>query len=318
MKPNAAHSPKVDVYIPPEFVEHQAALKALTIGDTLRVCHKYKEDGSPCSVGKDKAMMISKYSYFYYYYCHRCGAQGKVKDLKSPQQLASELRKDAEREERKSPAVTHRPKLPTDCISMTNANVPPRARAFLTQYGITNDLIKKYEIKYSRMYDRIIFPIKEFYVMTRRTGTIDIGWVGRCYHPLEKQTRIERNRPKYLIRKFEKDTERMFWTQLNKDVDYTAIVEDIISAIRIHESCQINVIALLTTSLPDWMFPCFKDQAIVLWLDHDMMFKSLQYVNRMTTCGIKAGHISTPHDPKTYDESDLRNIIGRKIVDVAK
>lgn len=299
--------------VPQEFEEYADQLSKLTIGDTIRLCHKYRADGSPCSLNKDNAMMITKYHGHYYFYCHRCHLQGKVVMAKTPQQLAQENQRKidqaVEREERLSTfsPPSHVAKLPVDCVLANHESVPAEAKGFLNKYSIDETLVLKYTVQFSRVYDRIIFPIR------KEDSGIIIGWAGRCYHDLSKEERIINKRPKWLTRKINPADDRIFWSKFNPYSKGIVLVEDIISAIRVHEVTNVSTIALLTTSLPDTLLPRFRGKTVVLWLDGDMQGKMFQYVRRLNTLGIKGKMIYSKADPKLLPVDDIKTRVFRKV-----
>ena len=302
-----------DEYQPNEFVEHIERLERLTIGDSIRVIHKFKQDGSICSLNKDACMMISKYTYFYYYYCYRCGEQGKVHLNKSPKQIIQE-QKQKQKEEEKEMYHNQEFTLPTDCVLIDNQNdVPKPATLFLDKFRISNKEITDNAICYSAMYDRIIFPIYEHWLTTRSVGTQLVGWTGRCYHPMDKETRIQYKRPKYLTKK-SMNTDRVFFTKFNKESRDIVIVEDCISALRIFRATAKNTMALLTTSFPNNIYNLLRTyENVIVWLDQDATKTAFKHTHRLNTLGIKTYLISTYNDPKMFGDSDLKRLINKRL-----
>ena len=145
-----------------------------------------------------------------------------------------------------------------------------------------------------------------------------IGWCGRCYHDFDKEERIENRRPKYIVKKdVEEAGDRIFWCKFNhpRDIDknaFTVVVEDIVSAIRVHEATGYSVLALLTTSFPTNIMALFQN-TVIMWLDHDAQHKSFKYVTKMNQVGTKSFFISTKEDPKTFNDEDITCIINRRI-----
>jgi hypothetical protein len=289
-------------------------LSKLCTSDSIRIGHAYREDGSDCSIGKDSCMMVTKYHGGYYYYCFRCKDQGWVDEYRSPKQVIADAKRGAlQVEEEIDTGQGKKFDVPYDCISAHDLDVPAAVTGWLNRFHITDELIDKYNIQFSPMYDRIIFPIYEYYIANAKKYDAVIGWCGRCYHPFDKEERITNRRPKYLTKKDEGHKhDRVFWCDFAKRSTHTIVVEDIVSAIRLREATDLSVMALLTTSFPTNIMPLFQN-TVIIWLDHDAQHKSFKYVTKMNQVGTKSYFVSTMTDPKTFGDEDLQNIIKRRV-----
>lgn len=308
---------KGKTYVPTEFYleDVREKLNKLAIGASMRTGHAYKENGSECSYSKggQGSMMITRYSGGYYFYCFRCNEQGWVDEYRSPKQVIADAKRAAEQAD----SMAKRQKdskfaVPWDCMPANNLDVPKAATGWLNRYHIDDELIEKYDIQYSPMYDRIIFPIYEYYIANKRRFNTIIGWCGRCYHPFDKDERAVNHRPKYLTKKDEGHKhDRIFWCMFNQESKHTVVVEDIVSAIRVHEATGLTTLALLTTSFPTNIMSLFQDTVLV-WLDNDAQRIGFQHVRKMNQVGTKAYFMSSQLDPKAHDDIDINNkITGR-------
>ena len=77
-------------------------------------------------------------------------------------------------------------------------------------------------------------------------------------------------------------------------------MEDIISAIRVHEATGYYTVALLGTWLSDRLRAKLRGYDIRIWLDSDAIDKSIKYWNSCRAIGLSAKYIYTDNDPKTY------------------
>jgi hypothetical protein len=303
-------------HIPSEFYMEDTRAKLDRLpddGSSIRIGHAYKEDGSECGIGKDDSMVVNHYYGGYYYYCFRCKEQGWVDEYRSPKQVIADAKRQAINAEKKAEAEkSEKFDVPWDCIPANDLDAPNAVAGWLNRYHIDDELIEKYKIQYSALYDRIIFPISEYYIANKNTYGDLVGWCGRCYRPFTKEERIKNHRPKYLTKKDKSKKDRIFWCRFNKDSKYTVIVEDIVSAIRVRESTVHSVIALLTTSIPTNIMALFQD-TVIIWLDDDAQGNTFKYVTKMNQVGTKAFFLATTDDPKVFSAGDLKKIIQRRI-----
>jgi hypothetical protein len=277
------------------------------VGTIRRARHLYKIDGSECSVslGKDFALVSQRINTGWLYLCHRCGFKGALNHNKStPSDILKRIKGNtttcSEEPE------TNKIELPNDLISIYNKdnfgyseNFPDEARKILLRNRMEFLLVSKYGIKYSTGYKRIIVPANatilqreilckqnmQTFCGPANSGDL-IAWVGR--NPFHRKDSLF-NSPKWLVRKSKYLSPVVFHLQAynrfsntSGQQDYTILVEDVFSAIRVFESLngRANVIALLGTNLPTILIQTIKTVIggeIVIWLDHDALAKAIKY-----------------------------------------
>jgi hypothetical protein len=132
------------------------------------------------------------------------------------------------------------------------------------------------------------------------------GWVGREVKYEDKKEREAAGCAKYINRKPE-GSDRMYFVAGTEDLDkhFLVLVEDVLSAIKIHESTGLSAMALLTTSFDDDLMNRLRPFRVYLWLDGNMLAHSVKTVSRMRSLGIVAHHIHTPKDPKEYSHEEI-------------
>jgi hypothetical protein len=283
-------------------------------GDSFRIRHEYLTNGTVCTpMDKDPAMVVTRVSNGWLFICHRCHKQGMVPDKAMP---PGQTR--ARIEALKNVPVDEKTKevdLPADIMYMNpdygdkevshNKNdVPWGAYHHLWKYGIRGDTIPKYQISWSPMWNRLIFPIFEYRNFGQEVTYKLVGWVGRNvgYKKGDKY-------PKWLTRT-KKNKRRFFMAPGN--TDHVVLVEDVISAIKVHEATGYTTIALLTTTVSDDLMRWLRDKITYLWLDSDMLAHSVKTVNRMRDLGLKAKHIYTTRDPKEYNSLHIIDCLRQK------
>lgn len=301
---------KYRVSPPDDAIDHLDELKRLTIGDCIRIRHTHKRNGESCSINKDACMMVTRYSDYYFYYCHRCKEQGQFNLLMSPEECTI-YQPDTIRSDDK-PTVEGYINVPQDCIPIISPHAPQKAKQWVINCGITASQMEEYKIQYSRRWDRVFFPIQASDFELKIVKPYLVGWSARCPNNYDKQERIDKQRPKWINRKL-KGHERIFFARFNTDSNILILVEDVPSAIRVHEATDHNVIALLTTSMPVLLMSRIKrydqDTQFRVWLDNDMRFKVMSFVSRLTGHGYNIKQIRSSKDPKMYDEEQIRRIV---------
>ena len=145
---------------------------------------------------------------------------------------------------------------------------------------------------WSESYNRVIFPI-----VGRFNEDFDTlqGWVGR---------NVEGEKPKYLTRK-SKGVDRLYY-ECEGDPDHVVYVEDILSALKVHDASGYTTKALLTTHVDVRTVRPHKQAQNYLWLDGDMLSKSIKRVSRLLQFGIKIRSIRTELDPKELTKEEIR------------
>lgn len=238
------------------------------------------------------ALIVTRNPNGWAYYCHFCGERGfKRLAGQAPKFVAQRLRDYCAIREATDGVIKQGSlRLPPDFTM----DLPLQAKVWLTRYRITPQLHEKYHVGFSNLYNRLLFP---YY-----TGSELKFIVGRN---LEKD-----NRPKYLtVKRQDVDTPAYLIESLT---DTLILVEDIISAIRIHEATHLTTVAILGSSYRDYFFHLAKTfKRVVVWLDDDKRIVSSRIVSRLLNLtSTEASRRFTNLDPKDYSDEELRSIIG--------
>lgn len=235
---------------------------------------------------KDAGLVVTRYEDGWVWFCHRC-RQGGRKRLNSlaPSRLLSFLQ--STNLISKGPADVCLPKDYT-------VDIPPAGLAWLYQYEINDAEILRYDIGYSPASHRVIFPVYQ-------DGKL-VFWIGR----LVGQKPTAEN-PKYFSPVPKKD---IYFT-IDRDGPVVAIVEDIISAIKVARVCA--VVAVIAAYVPDQLvFSLLKNyQTVALWLDYDKTQKMFKVVMRQQMLGHDIFMVPTFKDPKCFPDNEIKSLILR-------
>lgn len=258
----------------------------IPVGASRRVVH---ED---CSDGKDAALSVTRVPEGYIFNCFRCDYKGFVGSNKLPAEvLVRMIRRKAEK--------THMEledfKLPGDIagnrIQPDNMDVPVEALQYLWDGGIGTDLMDKYEFYWSDTYQRVVIPIDD------ESGET-VAWLGR--DPFyDKEKKYASN--KYILRKKKGLQRRVYFTCHALSQKKVVFVEDILSAIRVHEATGFETVALLNTHIGSDLLREYMAYDVVAWLDPGKLADMVAVTARCQTYGINCKFISTPKDPKHYN-----------------
>jgi hypothetical protein len=302
----------------------QAIDPSIKLGDTFRLIHEQQVDGSPCSLGKDAALAVTRQKDGWAYYCHRCHEQGFITDdKKSPIEVESMLDKL-----KKKPRAFNKQaevELPHDfiplckdydasvCDYQSGGPIPWAAYHWLWQYNIQEVEIDKFNVGWSEGYNRVIIPVYEYGGYDGSMARKLIGWVGREVHCDSKEERKAKKIAKYLTRK-KKSQDRIYWVAPpKKSRDHIVIVEDIVSAMKIHKSTDMMTLALLNTHVSNDLMRKCQGRKVHIWLDGNMLAKSVGYMTRFRQFGIECTHIHTPKDPKEYNEAFIATQVKQEL-----
>jgi hypothetical protein len=278
-------------------------------GAVLVVRHMQKRNGEVCSEGKEPAMKIYRKDDGWYFHCFRCGHQGFVADdSESPEELKRRWKKLTAHKSRESlEQIT----LPDDFQPMVDAmdtTIPQEAWHWFWKYQIKTESLHKYGIGWSDSYQRVIVPCRKTAILQPSEEYCYelLGWSGREVYCKTKEERKEKRVLKYLTKK-SSHVKHLFFHAVGANIDQKRIVlvEDIISAMKIAELTGISAIALLTTYIPPKLMVSLRDYHITIWLDGDMLAKSVNYVTMYESRGFNVGRITTELDPKEYDYTEL-------------
>lgn len=277
-------------------------------GDKFRLRHEFKRDGTICTNDKkDPAMTVTKLTRGFVYICHRCGEAGFIDNDKiSPAMTKERLNRLS------GPLVNVRPftakvTLPYDFKPMSNEkdpNIPWQAFHWIWRYSLNYVDINRWNIGWSSGYGRVILPIYEYTMSDNNPDKKLLGWIGREVKFKTKEERETHKVSKYITKKQLNNKRIFFKCPAVINTNNVILTEDIISAMKVWNalSGKVETIALLTTSVDNDLILSLKDKNVFLWLDGDMVRKSVRTVSKMRDLGLAAFHMYTPKDPKDYNE----------------
>lgn len=219
-------------------------------------------------------------------YCHHCGKSGAIfKDGFRSLEAIKKITKHTT-----SSATTYSVPSDYECDTL---RWPSKARAWIYQYGITDEEIKRYGIGYSDRNRRVVLPAWE-------DGEL-LGYQLRRIHD-------DDTGPKYTTYWNKKN---YVWKDLTSPSDVLVLCEDILSAIKLRRFY--NSLAMLTTSLSienyKYLLP-FK--TILVFLDNNNAQVKLQAIKLKDKISIYIPDtriITIEQDPKKLTVSELRKLI---------
>jgi len=296
--------------VPREVAE--VALGGWTKGQNKRIVHEYREDGSECSLKKNPALSVTRVDNGWFYMCFRCGISGLLADgTATAEDAQNELDALTKTVEHK---VTPEVNLPYDFIEMreepTEEGVPYTAYKWLWKYSIGHNEMKLYNIGWSNKFNRCIIPIYEYGITTGPGLTKSlVGWIGRDCSPITSKARkaLATAPAKYITRK-KSGYKRIYFHAPAKSNTYV-IVEDVVSAIRICESSNVNAYALLTTNIPPLFLLKLRRKRVILWLDNDQLENMATTVAKGSMLGCSISYVHTARDPKSYNTFAIKKTI---------
>ena len=246
---------------------------------------EYSRQGCECSLKDARSLSVVRYSWGWYWKCHRCGLKDfqTIDDLSPKQLLAFETKYEKETN------YTKTVRLPEDFT----IELPQKALLYLEQFGITKEERKRFYIGFSERYDRLILPIFD------DDGNL-IYWQGRNLGEVTK------DRPKYINVKVPRK-EIYFKCTSNKKI--IVLVEDIFSAIKVGRCA--DAYAIMYTYVPHDLILSLssKYNSIVLWLDYDKKMEMWLYTKRFKAFGFPVSHRCTKKDPKYYNKNEIVTVL---------
>mgnify|MGYP003601508086 FL=1 len=239
----------------------QDKARSLTFGQKRKVPH----------CGPDPSAYISNRPIGLSLHCFRCGANEFVPHgrLSASDVLAMRPR-DAEEASADYPDVT-----PLDA-----SGVPTHAHLWVLRAGITPESAsEKYGFGWSDRSSRVIVPILHD---GQPTGL----WTGRA---------IDGRKPKYLASK-SASAAYWYWIKNNGPV---CVVEDVLSAIRVHEAGY-NSLAVLGTTVGPTQATLLADYPVIGWFDGDKAGRNgfVKLRKALAPYGVNPKRIQTERDPK--------------------
>jgi len=262
-------------------------------GDTFKLRH------TECTPDyKSPALSVTRKKMGWIFHCHRCGLSGWQSDnALSPDETTRKVKESA-----KTSIATTAPNihLPEDFVRLRSFadnldQVPTKAFGWLWKNGVYAKSLKKHTIGWSQSYNRLIFPMyDEIYGINKETL---LAWAGRN---VDKYPKV----PKW-ITKSKEGSRRYYY--IPSDINTIVIVEDVASAIAVHDCTKYATLGLLNSTVGTELFVrLHKFQKVYLWLDKDMYKKSFETCSRMRQLGINAKHVSTIEDPKKNTRDQIR------------
>lgn len=259
----------------------------IPVNSQRRVCH------IDCSEGKDAAMSIRRLSNGYIFHCFRCGFEGFVGSNRLPSsQIVKALKDISAPTHMEVEDITYPADIQFLSTSPDDNDIPIEAYAWLWDAGITDKLIAKYEFGWSKSFYRVIIPILD-------EEDELLGYIGRDVF-YDKG-----GAAKYILRKQEGLNKRIYFT-CHAEKRVVVVVEDPLSAVRIHEATGFETVALLNTHVGTDLLREYMAYDMVLWLDDGQLANMVKVVAQATEYGINATFISTAKDPKKYNDVYIR------------
>jgi hypothetical protein len=272
----------------------------IPFNSSRRVVHR------SCSQGKNPALSVKRLREGYVFNCFRCGFKGFIGGQKLPSHQILDMVKSisikphAEMEEIKLPDDAQpmmESELSSPIISPEKNIIPMEAYFWLWDAGIVDNLIEKYDFHWAESYKRVIVPIKdEFNVLE--------GFLARDVF----YSKGAKYGDKYILRKQEGLGRRIYFRCHSKNTSRVVIVEDPLSAIRVHEATGYETVALLNTHIGSDLFREYGAYKVTIWLDDGQLANMITTVARAQTYGIKCSHLNTTKDPKYYDDNAIKNL----------
>jgi hypothetical protein len=279
--------------LPPEIEKAMHTLHA--INESKRVCHILDSNDNPCSINKNEAAIVTRTSKGWMWFCHRCGESGfKSAKSMSYNDTIKELQAKGKQKIKEMKICT----LPSDAVPLKPLKNMD-AWHWIWKYQISNNDVAFYRFHWSDSYKRVIIPIYD--------GSTLIGWCGRDIITKNKEEREKKKISKYLIRK-DMNYGRIYF-KISEASNTIVLVEDILSAIKVHNATHYGTIALLTTSIDSELEQELIGKKVIVWLDSNAFDKSVNIVMRMQQLGIDAKYVFTEKDPKEYYIREIKEEI---------
>jgi hypothetical protein len=174
--------------------------------------------------------------------------------------------------------------------------IPIEAYAWCWDGGITDRMIMEWQFGWSDSFYRVIIPIKD------EENKLQ-GYIGRDVFPRDDKYL----KGKYILRKQAGLRKRIYFTCHAPESQKVVVVEDPLSAIRVHLATGYETVALLNTNVGTELLREYMSYDMVIWLDDGQLANMVGVCARATEYGINATHISTLKDPKAYNDVAIRS-----------
>lgn len=172
--------------------------------------------------------------------------------------------------------------------------LPKKSWDYLRQYSLTEEDIHANKIMWSESYQRTIFPY------FGKDGLL--GWQGRTHNPSDKRKWYSQGNLKDLLHicssRGSSTTKRSI-----------ALVEDIISAIRVGHVLQATPLFGSHLSLNQALRIHLLADVLILWLDKDKEQYSIQRAKQLRDLGIPTYSVISDQDPKCYNNKEVEELL---------
>lgn len=274
--------------------EVQAVIdRDIPINSTRRVLHE------ECSQGKNAALSIKRTSEGFVFQCFRCGWKGFIGTQKIPiSLLKSQLKAMGRVEMAEQEAL----RIPYGSLPMSESHdeIPIEAYRWLWDAGLTDDMILHYDLMYCPDHETVIIPIKD--------GDKLVGYLERFVSNPELG-RYKLIKQAGLDRRIYFDCDSCDSPYYTIGQDRVVVVEDPLSAMRVNFATGFATRALLNTTIGSDTLCHFKDHFVTLWLDPGQLQNVVENVARASVYGIDMDYVSTPKDPKCYNNLAIRQFL---------
>ena len=255
-------------------MEGQDNARSLTFGQKRKVPH----------CGPDPSAYISNRPVGLSLHCFRCGANEFVPHGRLS---ASDILAMRQRDEEEAGADY------PDVTSLDASDVPTPAHLWVLRAGITPERAsEQYGFGWSDRSSRVIVPILHD---GQPTGL----WTGRA---------IDGRKPKYLM---PRGSMGACWYRLQLGrTTPVVVVEDVLSAIRVHEAGY-NSLAVLGTTVGPTQATLLADFPVIGWFDGDKAGRAgyVKLRKALGPFGIVPARVQTERDPKTYSRKAITQYI---------
>lgn len=252
----------------------QDKARALTFGLKRKVPH----------CGPDPSAYISNRPVGLSLHCFRCGANEFVPHGRLSASDILAMRKRDEEE-----ACGDYP----DVTNLDASDVPTAAHLWVLRAGITPERAsEQYGLGWSVRSSRVIVPILHD---GQPTGL----WTGRA---------VDGRKPKYLM---PRGSIGACWYRLQRGrTTPVIVVEDVLSAIRVHEAGY-NSLAVLGTTVGQTQATLLADFPVIGWFDGDKAGRSgfVKLRRALAPYGVDPKRIQTARDPKHYSRREIAKYI---------
>jgi len=289
--------------------------QGISEGDTIRVaCSHYL-----CN-GKKDAFTITRTLDGCVYNCYRCGTTGAIYLSSSPNRALQKL-KGLQHGNINTSGKTRRVVLPMDFVSMVHhSRIPPNAYAWLYKYELDDNDIYNFNIGWSNRIQRVVIPVYSAVPPFKL-----VAWQGRDvfydrnkllfkrgimkHAPIKYYTEVDT--PIYNIKstnQYQINKNKIYFNITNQLINnYIIIVEDILSAIKVHNKYTCSVVALLNSTITDTLVQQLKKYTkVYIWLDWDARVKAIKASRQFQSQGINAQTIRTRLDPKAVPYREMQ------------